>query len=221
MNDREFPSGLPRGCWGILMCTSYNTYISLSLAIPQSQPLALWKASAFSSTAHCLRSTSLDKPPNPATTCSVELVLSGSIFLSRLQWNWPPHSLYHASSTAIPPFLVCLLPLVNSLRHIENYAARFILKNKKQHQKHIQLTTSLLCLNLFTGSQSHKAFSTKWTLSAINISRALLHLSSVTVSNFTHPPVLSVLLLILSASSLHTLHYWFLRLFRLRPLYLE
>ena len=34
----------------------------------------------------------------------------------------------------------------------------------------------------------------------INVSRALLRLISVTVFNFTHPPVLSALLLILSAS---------------------
>ena len=41
---------------------------------------------------------------------------------------------------------------------------------------------------------------TRQTLSATNISRALLRLSSVTVSKFTHPPVLSALLLILYAS---------------------
>ena len=40
----------------------------------------------------------------------------------------------------------------------------------------------------------------KITLSATNISRALFRLISVTVFNFTHPTVLSALLLILSAS---------------------
>ena len=44
---------------------------------------------------------------------------------------------------------------------------------------------------------SHKEFS---TLSSVNVWRTLTCLISVTVFNFTHPPVLSALLLILSAS---------------------
>ena len=81
------------------------------LKIPQSLSLTLSKASAFSSTAHWPWRTSLVKPPNPAATSSVELVLSGSIVSPRLQRNWSPHSFCHASTTAALSFLVCLLPL--------------------------------------------------------------------------------------------------------------
>ena len=49
------------------------------------------------------------KPSNPATTSSVELVLSGSIFPPRLQWNWSPQSFCHALTTAVLSFLACLL----------------------------------------------------------------------------------------------------------------
>ena len=73
--------------------------------------LTLSKASAFSSTAHSPWRTSLVKPPNPAATSSVELVLSGSIFSPRLQRNWSPHSFCHASTTAVLSFLVFLLSL--------------------------------------------------------------------------------------------------------------
>ena len=59
---------------------------------------------------------------------------------------------------------------------------------------------SYLYFNFSTGFQSSKKFSTRSILSAINITRALLRLISVTVFNFTHPPVLSALLLILSDS---------------------
>ena len=64
---------------------------------------------------------------------------------------------------------------------------------------------SRLGFSLPTGSQSNREFSTRKTLraqnlSATNVSRALLRLISVTVFNFTHPPVLSALLLKLSAS---------------------
>ena len=59
---------------------------------------------------------------------------------------------------------------------------------------------SLLRFNLNTGSRSHKECSTRRKLAAINVSHALLRLISVTVFNFTHSPVLSALLLTLSAS---------------------
>ena len=74
---------------------------------------SLWlsKASAFSSTAHCQWTASSVKPPNPATTSSVELVLFENIFPLMLRWNWSPHSFCHASTTAILSFLGCLLPL--------------------------------------------------------------------------------------------------------------
>ena len=64
------------------------------------------------------------------------------------------------------------------------------------------------------------------TLSAVNVSRILLRLISMAVLNFTHPPILSTLLLILSASRFHApdfscLHCWFPRLFCLRFIYME
>ena len=79
---------------------------------------------------------------------------------------------------------------VQSLRRMQNCAARLILKKHKTD----------LCFNFSTGPQPNNEFNTRETLSATYISRALLRLISVTVFNFTHPPVLSVLLLILSAS---------------------
>ena len=63
----------------------------------------------------------------------------------------------------------------------------------REKKEEVILSTPLLSFNLSTGSQSNKEFSTK---------RALLRLTSVTVFNFTHPPVLSALLLIISASTL-------------------
>ena len=57
----------------------------------------------------------------------------------------------------------------------------------------LKLTILLTCLNLSTGSQSHKEFSTRQSLPAINVSRALLCLISVMVLNFTQPPVFSTL----------------------------
>ena len=48
---------------------------------------------------------------------------------------------------------------------------------------------------------SEKKKKKKQQLPAIKVLRALLRLTSVTVFNFTHPPVLSALLLILSVSS--------------------
>ena len=77
--------------------------------------LTLLKPLASSSTAHCLWRTSSAKQLNPATTSSVELVLSGSIFPPRLQWNcMSPHSFCHASTTAFFSFLVSLLPAENA-----------------------------------------------------------------------------------------------------------
>ena len=92
--------------------SSFFPSTPFSLTIPQSYSLTLSKASAFSSTAHCPWRASSAKQPNRAATSSVESVLSGSIFpMRRLQWNWPPHSFCHASTTAVLSFLVCLLPL--------------------------------------------------------------------------------------------------------------
>ena len=68
---------------------------------------------------------------------------------------------------------------VHSLHGIQNCAAHLILKK---------------------GKTDHITHLFQQTLTAINVSWALLHLFSLTVFNFTHPPVLSTLLLILSAS---------------------
>ena len=71
-------------------------------------------------------------------------------------------------------------------------------------QKYVKLTTSVPCFSLPTGSQSNREFSTRFILCVYTlcykVSRALLRLISVTVFNFAHPPVLSVLHLILSVS---------------------
>ena len=48
-------------------------------------------------------------------TCTIESVLSGSIFPMRLQWNWSPHSHCHASTTAVLYFLAGLFPLSTSI----------------------------------------------------------------------------------------------------------
>ena len=79
------------------------------------------------------------------------------------------------------------------------------------------------CFNPSTGFQPHKEFSTRQTLSAVNVSRALLRPTSFSVFNYTHPPVLSILLLIILAQdfSYQTFHCWFLYLFHLQPLDME
>ena len=129
-----------------------------SLTIPQSLSLTLPWVSAFSSTAHCLRWTSSVKPPNPATTSSVELVLPGSIFPPKPQWNlhiWTPHSSCLTLTTAILSFLACLLPLSKAF-----VAYRTVLL-ASYWKKPVKLTTQHLCFNFFTGSQSNKEFSTR------------------------------------------------------------
>ena len=81
---------------------------------------------------------------------------------------------------------------VQSLRRIQNCAGRLILKKRKtDHITPVSIST--LASNPTKNSVQDKH-------SAINVSWALLRLISVTVFNFTHPPVLSAPLLILSAS---------------------
>ena len=50
---------------------------------------------------------------------------------------------------------------VQSLRRIQDCAARLILKKQQQQNNHVKLTTSHLCLNFSTGFQSNKEFSTR------------------------------------------------------------
>ena len=119
---------------------------------------SLWlsKATAFSSTAHCLWRTSSAKPPKSccyhlrriscvlkylSTEAIVKLVTS--LILSRFDYCNSLLSGRPASS-------------VHSLRRIQNCAARLIQKNT-----HIKLTPSHLCFSLSTGSQSNIEFSTK------------------------------------------------------------
>ena len=66
--------------------------------------------SAFSLTAQCPWRTSLVKPPNPATTSSIQLVVSMSIFPPRLQWSLSSNSFYYPVTTVILSFLACQLP---------------------------------------------------------------------------------------------------------------
>ena len=80
---------------------------------------------------------------------------------------------------------------VHSLHRIYNCAAHF------KYWKDVKLSDCIFysSISISTGSQSHKEFSTGKTPSAINVLCALLCLISVSVFNFTHPPVLSTLLL--------------------------
>ena len=103
--------------------------------------MALSKASAFFSTAHCPWRTSSVKPPNPATTSSVERVLSESIFPPRLQWNRMVTSfilsrLDYRSSLLSGPLVFS----VHNLRCIQNCAARPIPKKKKKKSKTDHIT---------------------------------------------------------------------------------
>ena len=97
--------------------------------IPQSHSLTLSKASAFSSTAHCSWRTSLDKPPNPATTSSAELVLPESIFPPRLQKMVT--SLISSSLDYCSSLLPGLPASVHSPRPIQNCAVSLIPPKRK------------------------------------------------------------------------------------------
>ena len=113
-----------------------------SWTIPQSLSQTLSKASVFSSTAQCPGRTSSVKPPDRTTTSSVELVLSGSIFPPRLQWNWSPHSFCHALTAAILSFLAGLLPL--SKAFIVYKAVLLVSYWKKRKTDHITLLFQFL-----------------------------------------------------------------------------
>ena len=62
-----------------LSSISFNTLELDDTTVPLSDSVKR-VVESFSSTAHCPWSTSSVKPPSPATTSSVELVVSGSIF---------------------------------------------------------------------------------------------------------------------------------------------
>ena len=112
----------------------------------QSLSLTFLTHSMFCSAAHCPWGTSLSKLPNPATTSAVELVLSGSIFTPKLQWNWmPSHSFCHTSTTETFSFLVCFLSTKPS-SHSELCCSPYTENN---------LTTIIFCQ--FTALQTKEA----------------------------------------------------------------
>ena len=71
-------------CVYVCTCVSPNETFSTKHPSSQSYSLTLSRALAFSFTAHCPWKTSLIKPPNPATTSSHKLAVSGSSSLMLL-----------------------------------------------------------------------------------------------------------------------------------------
>ena len=88
-----------------------------------------------------------------------------------------------------------MAPSIHYLQDIKNCTAHFILTKKKHKTDHIK--PLFQALHELTIPQRIKC---KINTLCYNLSLALLHLISVILSNFTHPLILSALLLILSAS---------------------